>query len=107
MYREHLLRKQIDTERKKKRLVVYTLFLLIMLYMTVSLFFDDAGFLKYLRLKRNEQTLVNEIASLEKENSSIQSEISDLKSDPFYIEKHAREDLNLSRPDEYIFIYER
>jgi cell division protein FtsB len=105
--RRHLLRKQIDNERKKRRLIVYTLFLLMMLYLTVSLFFDDMGFIKYLHLKKSEERLLQEIVSLEKENSTIQSEINNFQSNPFYLERHAREDLNLSRPDEYIFIYEQ
>jgi len=107
MQQRHLLKSQIQNERKKKRLIAYTAFFLMAVYLVISLLFDDMGFLKYLQLRNYEKVLVCEIASLEKDKRDIHAELEKLQKNPFYIEKHAREDLNLSRPDEFIFLYEK
>lgn len=107
MKQQHLLKNQIQNERKKKRLVVYTAFFLMASYLAISLLFDDMGFLKYIQLRNYEETLVIEISSLEKDANTIHTEIEKFQKNPFYIEKHAREDLNLSHPDEFIFLYDK
>ena len=107
MYHDNLLKRQIQNERKKRRLVVYTLFLLICCYIVFSVLFDDMGIIKYVNLKKNEKRLIQEIASLQSENIRIEKEIKQLTENPFYLEKHARENLNLSKPDEYIFLYDK
>lgn len=107
MYYDNLLKKQIQNERKKKKIVVYTFFLLMFVYLLFNIFFDDMGVIKYLQLKENEQRIILEIASLQKENMMIDKEIRLLTDNPFYIEKHARENLNLAAPNEYIFLYEQ
>ncbi|HDZ88280.1 MAG TPA: septum formation initiator family protein, partial [Nitrospirae bacterium] len=94
-------------ERRKKKLVVYTLSLLMCFYLLFSLLFDDMGLIKYVHLKKNEDKLILKISSIKKENIMIRKEIKLLRANPFYIEKHARENLNLARPDEYIFLYEK
>lgn len=105
MHNNNLLRKQIENERWKKKVVVYTLLLLVVAYLFFNLLFDDTGVIKYIHLKSTEQRLLREIASIQRENDRIQDEIKNLESNPFYIEKHAREDLNFARPDEFIFLY--
>ncbi|MGE5894624.1 MAG: FtsB family cell division protein [bacterium] len=106
MKRRHLLKNQIENERKKRRLVVSTALFLILLYLGMGFFLDDMGFLKYLHLKKVERKLVKDIALLEQENTALEGEINNLRTNPYYLEKHARENLNLSRPDEYIFLYD-
>jgi len=107
MLQRHRLKSQIENERKKKRLISYTAFFLMVVYLTISLFFDDMGFIKYMHLRNYEKNLTAEISSLENDTNTLYAEIENLQTDPFYIEKHAREDLNLSRPDEFIFLYEK
>lgn len=107
MYHDNLLKRQIQNERKKKRLVIYTLFLLVCVYLLFNILFDDMGIIKYLQLKKSEKRVILEIASLQKENAMIDKEIQLLMDNPFYIEKHARENLNLAAPNEYIFLYQQ
>ncbi len=106
MYYGNLLERQIQNERKKKRLVIYTLFSLLCIYLLFNLLLDNMGIIKFLDLRETEQRLIMEISSLRKENASTEREIELLKRNPFYLEKHARENLNLAGPDEYIFLYE-
>ena len=48
-----------------------------------------------------------EIKEINKASAQLKSEIEKLKKrDPFTIEKLAREEFNMSRPDEYLFIYD-
>lgn len=107
MYSNNLLKRQIDNERKKKKLVVYTVFMLLCIYFLFNIIFDNNGIIKYFELKKSEQRLIFEIASLKKEINIVEEEIQLLRDNPFYIEKHARENLNLAGPDEYIFLYEQ
>jgi cell division protein FtsB len=44
---------------------------------------------------------------IERDNARIRSEITSIREDPYYKEKHAREDFGLAKPDEYIFQYDR
>ncbi len=106
MYHNNLLRKQVYLEKKKQSILFYTILILVNLYLLWSLVFDDNGLFKYHQLKEKKIELINEIALLEKENKELKKEIKLIKEDPFYTEKLAREELNLSRPDEIIFIFE-
>ncbi len=106
MYHNNLLRKQVYLEKKKQSILFYTILILINLYLLWSLIFDNNGLFKYLQLKEKKIELINEIALLEKENKELKKEIKLIREDPFYTEKLAREELNLSRPDEIIFIFE-
>ena len=107
MHDNNLLKRQIDDELKKKKLVVYTVFMLMCIYLLFNILFDNNGVIKYFELKKNEQKLIFEIASLQKENDMIEKEIQLLRDNPFYFEKHARENLNLAGPNEFIFLYEQ
>jgi cell division protein FtsB len=103
----NLLRKQVVSEIKKRRLIFFTIMLLSFIYLITTLFFGDRGLLKYIELNKTEARMERQIKELEKDNEYLRSEIKSLKEDPFYIEKHAREDFGLVRPDEYIFQYDR
>ncbi len=103
----NLLRKQVVSEIKKRRLIFFTIMLLSFIYLIITLFFGDRGLLKYIELKKTEARMERQIKELKKDNEHLRSEIKSLREDPFYIEKHAREDFGLARPDEYIFQYDR
>ena len=75
---------------------------LIMLVLLHTIF----GPYGYLSLRRSEQQIEQlrlEIDRLDRENSDLSGEIRALQSDPAAIEKVAREDMGLARPDELIF----
>jgi cell division protein FtsB len=102
----NLLRKQVVSEIKKRRLIFLTLSFLVFFYLIISLIFGDMGLIKYMELNKKRAELENQIKQIEIENKNLRSDIRKLKEDPFYMEKHAREDFNLARPDEYIFRYD-
>jgi cell division protein FtsB len=49
------------------------------------------------------QRVESRIRALEKENERLRTQVTGLRSDPYQVEKLAREDLGLVRPDEIIF----
>lgn len=103
----NLLRKQVVSEIKKRRLIFFTIMLLSFIYLITTLFFGDRGLLKYIELSKTEDRMERQIEELEKDNEHLRSEIKSLREDPFYIEKYARENFGLARPDEFIFQYDR
>ncbi|HEX8948094.1 MAG TPA: septum formation initiator family protein [Dissulfurispiraceae bacterium] len=97
------LRQQVVVERKRRDVIFFTVFVLLFLYMGVTLLFGNMGLLKYSKLRHNGTKLENEIHSMEQENKTLKSHVSALKENSFYAEKYAREEYGLARPDEYIF----
>ncbi|MEW6003012.1 MAG: septum formation initiator family protein [Nitrospirota bacterium] len=102
----NLLRKQVLSEVRRQKLIFLTVILLSLIYFITTLLFGDMGLIKYFELKKTKTNLEKEISEIEKENQQINSEIKLLKEDPFYTEKHVREQFGLAKPDEYIFQYE-
>lgn len=103
----NLLRKQVAIEVKKRRLIFFTIFLLSFLYLLISLIFGDMGLMRYREIHKKEVLMEAQIKKMEQENEQLKSQLKLLKDDPFYKEKHAREDFGLAKPDEYIFQYDR
>ena len=103
----NLLRKQVVSEIKKRRLIFFTLVLLSFIYLLISVLFGDMGLLRYRELHKTKVRLETQIKDINKENEQLKSEIDSLKKDPFYLEKHGREEFGLAKPDEYIFQYDR
>ncbi len=103
----NLLRKKVYNERKKKRLIFYTIIMLSFIYLFVSLLFGDMGIIRYTELIKKHNQLSAEIKGIELENKQYRTQIKLFKEDPFYIEKYAREEYGLAKPDEYIFQYDR
>jgi len=105
MYKSHL-RWQVEQERRKRDLVFFLITLSLLIYLLWVFFLDESGYFRYTQLLQRRTELAAEILDLQEGNRSLRREIRLLKENPFYIEKHAREDLNLSRPEEYIFIFD-
>lgn len=107
MSAQNLLRKQVSSEIRKRRLVFLTLVLLTFFYLAISFSFGSTGLLKYLELREKKNRLALEIQAIEARNARLRSELKLLKENPFYIEKYAREDFGMARPDEHVFKYEQ
>jgi cell division protein FtsB len=97
------LRQQVAVERKRRDIIFFTIIVLFFFYIGATLLFGDMGYLKYSKLKKTKSRMEAEISSMEKENRVLKAHVNALKEDNFYIEKHAREEYGLARPDEYIF----
>ncbi|MBA4371895.1 MAG: hypothetical protein C0402_03425 [Thermodesulfovibrio sp.] len=103
----NLLRQQVVTEVKKKRLIFFTFVLLSVAYLSINLVFGDMGVFRYLELNKTRRTLERQLVELNRQNEEIRTQIKLLKEDPFFREKLAREEFGLAKPDEYIFTYDR
>lgn len=101
------LEKQVHAEIKKRQMIFFTIIVLTLLYLSISLVFGDMGLFKYIELNRTCKSLEKQIAQISNQNEQLRLQLKSLKSDPFYREKLAREEYGLSRPDEYIFQYDR
>lgn len=104
---DNRLRKQVVSEIKKKRLITCILIALSFIYLMISFLFGDSGFIRYMELTKRKTLFENQITELRNENISIKNQLLSLKQNPFYMEKYAREEFGLARPDEYIFQYDR
>jgi cell division protein FtsB len=103
----NLLRKQVASEIKIRRLIFYTVILLSFIYLLISSIFTDMGLLKYMELYTKKTRLEAQVQEMEQENLQIRSQIKLLKEEPYFKEKYAREEFGLAKPDEYIFQYDR
>jgi cell division protein FtsB len=101
------LRSQVRREWKKRTLVFFSIVLGTLALLSYSLLLDDMGVAKYLELKQNKARLENEIVRLDKENKALSEQVNSLRKDPYYIEKYAREEYGLAKPDEVIFQFKR
>ena len=107
MSTNNLLRRQVVSEVRKRRLIFVTFVILSFIYLSISLIFGDMGLLKYIELNKTRRNMEKQLAEISRQNEQIRTQIKLLKEDPFYKEKFAREEFGLAKPDEYIFQYER
>jgi cell division protein FtsB len=103
----NLLRRQVASEIRKRRLIFFTVILLSFFYLLVSIIFGDMGLLRYRELYKTRTHLEAQIKEIDQENRQLRSQMQSMKKDPYYREKHAREDYGLAKPGEYIFEYDR
>jgi cell division protein FtsB len=107
MSTHNLLRRQVIAEARKRKLIFLTFVILSFIYLTISLVFGDMGLFRYLELNRTKVNLEEQIAEVNRQNEQLRTQLKLLKEDPFYREKLAREEYGLSKPNEYIFQYDR
>lgn len=101
------LRQQVNTEKRRRNIIFFTLIILAFIYLSVTLLIGDMGLPKYLHLQKNKKKIEAEIKIMEKENKALKTEVEALKKDPYYIEKSAREEFWLAKPDELIFQFQK
>ena len=77
-------------------------FLLVMLALSIV---NDRGFLVMWRMQGEVALLVHEVRGIEATNDKLLFNIERLRHDKSYIEKIAREELGLVRPNELVFEY--
>ena len=64
----------------------------------------DRGYLEVHRRRAAYATLQQEVERLNAENTAMMAEIAALKTDPYVLEKLAREQLGYARPGEVIYL---
>jgi len=105
MDHRNLLRNQVLSERRKRNRIFFLLFFMSMVFILYNLIFDDMGIRRYVDLKRKGILLEKKIRKIQDDTAKLKDDINRFNQNPFYIERQAREDLELARPDEYIFRY--
>ncbi|MCK5139428.1 MAG: septum formation initiator family protein [Thermodesulfovibrionia bacterium] len=100
-------RKQVEIQKRRRRTVFFTLGILVVVYLSLSLIFGENGLLKYLKLNSIKEDLQVKITSIDKQNEEIKRQIDLVKKgkDPNLIEELAREQ-GLTQKDEIIFQYQ-
>jgi cell division protein FtsB len=106
VYADKLLRKQVESEQKRRRYVVYTILLLSILYVITTLLVGDRGLMRYLELGKKETALRAKVTELKQDNEKLRTALDSYGENNFYLEKHARENFGLAEKDEYIYLYE-
>lgn len=87
---------------RRKAFVLGTVIALIAL--AVGSVFGDRGLLRLVEKRRQVESLRFEIEDLRAENAALVGEIASLRQSPRAIERLAREELGLARPDETVFL---
>jgi len=72
--------------------------------LAVGAVFGDRGLLNLVEKRRQVEALRHEIEDLRTENARLSSDITALRQSPLAIERLAREELGLARPDETVFL---
>jgi cell division protein FtsL len=76
---------------------------IVVIALAVGSVFGDRGILNLLDKRRQVETLRAELEGLRSENARLATEITALRTSPRAIERLAREELGLARPDETVF----
>ena len=98
--REETLRSEPRT--RMRAWVLGTVIALIAL--AVGSVFGDRGILSMVGEREKIEALRGELDALRAENARLSAEITDLRQNPRAIERLAREQLGLARPDETVFL---
>jgi cell division protein FtsB len=102
----------ISKVKKKKRktnsgfqLTWYKFSWMIILALTARLFFMDRGVVDYYKTKQHISQKIHELELLEQENRELVKEIHEIKVNPVYQKKIAREHLGVIAKDEYLILF--
>jgi cell division protein FtsB len=87
----------------KRKALGLALFL-ILASSILNALFGDRGFIEMLKARRELQALEQEISAIQAENQKLLEDIRALKTSPLAIERLAREQLGLVKPDELILL---
>ena len=101
------LRQQVSREQKRRTYIFFACVLAAMAYLSYNLMFGDMGVIKYFELRHNKKRLETELTRINKENKALSEQVNSLRKDPYYIEKYAREEYGLAKPDEFIFQFKK
>lgn len=89
-----------------KSLTPTLLVLLAVAIGTLTIVGDDS-YSKYVSLQRSLAVQVDKNSELESRVSELRRKVTGLQSDPRELERAARDELGMARPDELIFVFDR
>lgn len=79
-------------------------FAFLLLVLLIASFFGKKGLVEITRIRKNRDVLLREVEELKTERGRLEKEIADLENNPKAVERKAREELGLVKPDEKIII---
>ena len=94
--------RQGDVSLRRKAATLASIIALAAL--VVGALFGDRGLLHLIDQRHRAEALAGEVEDLQRENARLATEIGALRSDPRAIERLAREELGMARPDETVFL---
>jgi len=77
------------------------------LFCAYFLIWSDVGLFRYYAVKKQIEVRKREFSALRQEVQEIEGEIAKWESNPFYLEKMAREELGMGYPDEKVYFYRK
>lgn len=89
---------------KIKKIVLWSLFGLQMTSITYWYIWGNKGIVAIVHSREENAHLKKEIEYLKKEIALLENDIKAWHADPYYLEKIAREELQLAHPEDIIFI---
>lgn len=98
-------RKNVEVKKKRKRTVLFTLGILVIVYLAITIIFGENGLRRYLKLTSVKSEFQTDIEGLKKQNKETKRQIEALKEDPDLIEELARKQ-GLTRKGELIFKFD-
>lgn len=95
-------RKDVETKKRRKRTVLFTLGTLVIVYLFLTLIFGENGLLRYIKMRSIKTDIRTDIVRLKKQNKETKKQIEALSKDPNLVEELARKQ-GLAKDGEIIF----
>lgn len=99
--RDNVRSRRLQESNVKKKALGLAAFLIVAASI-LNAFFGERGVLGLMEARRDYRALLLEIDALETENQRLADEIHALRTDPFVIERRAREVLGMASPGEIV-----
>ncbi|PJA95479.1 MAG: hypothetical protein CO129_11470 [Ignavibacteriales bacterium CG_4_9_14_3_um_filter_34_10] len=90
----------------KKELLRNIVLIFISLILAFFLFFNEYGLIKYFKLKNDLSELSSQINKIDSDLQNMRSEIDSLTNSNFKLEKVAREQFRMIKPNEKVIEFE-
>ena len=101
------MRKRNEDEQRDRKMMLLLGSFIAIIFLSWVLFAPGRGFIHYLKLNHEFQTLSEENIRLQAKNDQLAENIKKLQLDSAYLEKVAREKHGLLKRDEMVFDFDR
>ena len=98
-------RKQVDLNRRRRKVIFLTFGILLSIYLTFSLVFGNNGLVRYFKLKSTRNSLMADTLVVKDRNQDIKNQIEAVENEPEVVEELARE-FGLTKKGELIFKFD-
>ncbi len=95
-------RKDVETKKRRKRTVLFTLGTLVIVYLFLTLIFGENGLLRYIKMRSIKTDRRTDIVRLKKQNKETKKQIEALSKNLNLVEELARKQ-GLAKDGEIIF----